>query len=226
MKNLCVIRHTPTDTLDHYAPIFGRHNLTLRYLDTEEQIRALHSDEYEGLIVLGGAVGQCEVQPAEYARIEACVQEEKPYLGICLGAQLLSQILGGNIYPNPTREVGWISIELTEQGANHPIRHLSHEHTQLMSWHQDTCDIPAGATHLGFNEVCNNQAFQYGNAIGVQFHLEIPVNPFQTWLRDRHHELQQYVDDMDQFESQTKRYLPAYNRAVGFFLDEWLSVVI
>jgi GMP synthase-like glutamine amidotransferase len=103
--------------------------------------------------------------------IRSCVEREKSVLGICLGAQLIASSMGGRVYPNFVKEIGWFPVEgIPEPGGRTfcfpPLLEVFH-------WHGETFDMPNGAYHLARSEGCENQAFQLGSSvIGIQFHLE------------------------------------------------------
>lgn len=106
----------------------------------------------------------------------------------------------------------------------HPIQQLEGHKTRVFSWHQDTCDVPNGATLLASTPLCENQAFQYENAIGLQFHIEVPHNPVKEWLCHRQEEFDQYIINQHQFRLECAAYIAAYHKAVGEFLEAWFRL--
>ncbi|HNY49753.1 MAG TPA: type 1 glutamine amidotransferase [Smithella sp.] len=128
------------------------------------------------LIVMGGpmSVNDEDKLPwlaAEKKFIWDTIAKNKPVLGICLGAQLIANVLGASVYPNKAKEIGWFSIHgivtndksIFEMPAS----------LKVFQWHGETFDLPAGAVRLAKSDVCENQAFQIGTSvIGLQFHLE------------------------------------------------------
>jgi GMP synthase-like glutamine amidotransferase/nitroimidazol reductase NimA-like FMN-containing flavoprotein (pyridoxamine 5'-phosphate oxidase superfamily) len=134
-------------------------------------------------VVLGGPMNihEEEAHPwlaAEKAAVRAAVDAGKGVLGICLGAQLLSHILGGEVTQNEHVEIGWQPVTLTPQGAAHPLFAGFPETFTAFHWHGDTFSIPAGAIHAASSPGCANQAFVLGDRVaGLQFHLETaPAN--------------------------------------------------
>jgi hypothetical protein len=95
----------------------------------------------------------------------------KPILGICLGAQLLSDVLGGKVFQNPVKEIGWFPVRMLARPgvlAGFPAEVMA------MHWHGDTFTIPPGASRVAESDACPNQAFVHGDhVVGLQFHLEL-----------------------------------------------------
>ena len=145
----------------------------------EEEARLPPVDSIDFLVVMGGPMGvdDGEEYPwlvPEKRLIWGAIEAERPVLGICLGAQLIASVLGARVLRNEHREIGWGSIELTEEGrAAEVFSHLPDE-LEVFHWHGDTFETPEGAVNLAQSAGCRNQAFLYGKSIlGLQFHLEI-----------------------------------------------------
>ena len=94
----------------------------------------------------------------------------KPFLGICLGAQLLASALGARVFPNRDKEIGWFPIDGLP--VRDPAVFRFPATAEVFHWHGETFDLPPGAVHLARSQACENQAFRVGAAIGLQFHLE------------------------------------------------------
>ena len=94
-------------------------------------------------------------------------------IGVCLGAQLIAEVLGGRVYRNPDKEIGWLPIQLTDAGRASPLFGFLPPSLTVFHWHGDTFELPAGAVHLARSAACAHQAFLYdGRVLGLQFHLE------------------------------------------------------
>jgi GMP synthase-like glutamine amidotransferase len=109
----------------------------------------------------------------EKQAIRDAVGAGKTVVGICLGAQLIAEALGGRVYRNSHREIGWMPVELTPEGLESPLVGFLPQSLQVFHWHGDTFDLPPGAIHLARSGACPHQAFVYGGRVlGLQFHLE------------------------------------------------------
>jgi len=172
------LQHAPFEDLGMMESILidNGHSLTCTKFYRTYDIPALHN--FDCLIVMGGPMGVNDEAAYPWLHdekkfIENAIRQKKPVLGICLGAQLIAQVMGANVYLNKYREIGWFDIE-TSQAVNDTIlADVFPEKTSVFHWHGDTFAIPDGAIHIAKSEACLNQGFVYENrVIGFQFHLE------------------------------------------------------
>jgi GMP synthase (glutamine-hydrolysing) len=146
---------------------------------------------YDGLIVLGGPMGVYEEYTGKEEELAAISQNigTTPMLGICLGAQLLAHALGARVYPHEVdgkhvKEVGYYSVNLTDEGIRHRLFKGFKSPVQVLQWHGDTFDLPEEATLLASDVLCKNQAFCKGNVCGLQFHVETTPELIEEWLQE------------------------------------------
>lgn len=189
MPRLLVFQHVaaePLGTLDRLIRARGHrirfHNFE-RHPDAQPSI-----DRYRGLIVLGGPMN-VEDQPhrphlkTELRAIEQALAQDKPVLGICLGAQLLAHALGAPVHRNARPEIGWYDLQLTDAGLHDPVLSALGFQSPVFQWHGRTFGLPAGAIQLARTETCEQQAFRWGErAYGFQFHLEADAAMIERWL--------------------------------------------
>jgi GMP synthase (glutamine-hydrolysing) len=138
---------------------------------------------HAGAIVFGGPMSANDEDAAirrEIDWLEVPLREDKPYLGICLGAQMLVRHLGGRVagHPEGLTEIGWYRLRPTEEGAK-----LMRWPSMVYHFHREGFDLPRDATLLATADDYENQAFRYGaNAWGVQFHGELTRAMMQRWV--------------------------------------------
>ncbi|MEP6667958.1 MAG: type 1 glutamine amidotransferase [Chthoniobacter sp.] len=133
-------------------------------------------DAFDLLVIMGGGMNiyQYRDHPwlvPEKEFLRRAIDAGKPILGMCLGAQLLADVLGGKVYQNPEKEIGWFPVTFGDRTglfAEFP------ESLNVMHWHGDTFDVPPGARLVAGSAGCPRQAFVWGDrVVGLQFHLEI-----------------------------------------------------
>ena len=148
------------------------------------------TSQFDWLIILGGPMNVYEEQgypwlAAEKRLIAEAIAQQKIVLGICLGAQLIADVLGARVYRNSQPEIGWFPISLTENADASPVLKDLPGRFSAFHWHGDTFDIPAGAVRLARSDACTNQAFMYGQrVIGLQFHLESTVRSIRRLIQN------------------------------------------
>jgi GMP synthase (glutamine-hydrolysing) len=110
----------------------------------------------------------------EKAFISSAVASGKVVLGICLGAQLLADVLGGKVTKNENVEIGWFPVEVTDDGHELALLDCFPSRFIALHWHGDTFNIPPESARIASSAACENQAFAYddGRVVGLQFHLE------------------------------------------------------
>lgn len=158
-------------------------------LDEGETIPALEG--YDLLVVMGGPmdVWQEQAHPwliPEKAAIRGWVKDHgRPFLGICLGHQLLAEALGGSVGLMKRPEVGLANVRLTEAGAGDPLLQGFDRVVETFQWHgAEVTKLPAGAVVLAENDACPVQAFRWGpHAYGFQYHAEIVDSTVMDWQR-------------------------------------------
>jgi len=132
---------------------------------------------FDWLIIMGGPMNIYQEDKyswlaKEKELIGRAISGGKIVLGVCLGAQMISDVLGGVVTKNRYKEIGWFPVRLTEAGRASPVFSVLPDSFVALHWHGDTFSIPPGAARTAESDACPNQAFILGKAIGLQFHLE------------------------------------------------------
>ena len=121
MKPLVCVRHQETAPLGIIEGVLDEENVQWRYLDCWSDPEMPRPDEVSGLIVLGGEMNADDSAHYPYLlplreMVRSAVDSDLPFLGICLGAQVLARALSAQVYPAPVREIGFVDLAATEKG--------------------------------------------------------------------------------------------------------------
>ena len=219
------IQHVPFEDLANMKSWTRERNhsveATRLYLD--EKLPSVKS--FEWLILLGGPMNIYEQEKypwlvAEKRFIEETINTGKFVLGICLGAQMVADVLGGKVRRNEDKEIGWLQVSKTEDGLGF-FKPLPAEFIAF-HWHGDTFEIPKGATRLAESRGCANQAFECGgNVLALQFHLESSEASIGRLIENCKDDLSpgKYVQTPDEISSGTG-HLPKIETYMESLLDE------
>lgn len=141
-------------------------------------------------VVLGGRMGARDVREHPFIGdlrdfLKEAAEQGAALLGICLGGQILADVLGGDLKSRHRGEKGVKTISLTSLGCSDPLFHnLPYEFVSYQ-WHSDSFDIPESCVLLATTPECRNQAFRYDEKVyGLQFHPEVTDEIVSSWSRE------------------------------------------
>lgn len=179
--------------IETWALLHG-HQLTATRFYAQDLLPDLANIDW--LVVMGGPMGvydeaQHAWLAAEKTFIRQAIDAGKTLLGVCLGAQLIAEVLGAKVYPNTQKEIGWFDIQATPQAAQNPVWASVPPTLKVFHWHGDTFELPPHTQHLAFSAACQQQAYAHenGKILGLQFHLEATEKLLQMMLENGQNEL-------------------------------------
>ena len=139
-------------------------------------------NNYSAIVVFGGPMSandNDEFMKKEIDWIGQVLQSEVPFLGICLGAQILVKYLGCKVEKNPNEisEIGFYKIQPTQNGIK-----MFQSQDVFYQFHTEGFELPSGCELLAKGDIFTNQAFRYKNCYGLQFHPEVNIYLHLKWL--------------------------------------------
>jgi GMP synthase (glutamine-hydrolysing) len=189
MRPLLLVKNDPLETLglaERALRDAGAETLVLDAADLDAPRPRI--DEVEGIVMLGGTMNVDETDDHPFLKEDRdltreAVERGVPYLGVCLGAQILARALDATVRPDAMKEVGFEPLHPTPSAADDPLLSVWADGDMAFQWHQDEIELPAGAELLATGDRVPVQAYRVGaRAWGTQFHLEIDAAELEQWL--------------------------------------------
>jgi GMP synthase (glutamine-hydrolysing) len=187
MKRILALQHVWENPEGYVGDVLRTHNIAYDLINVEEQAIP-DPTAYAGVIAFGGSQHVYDHEKYPYFQQEEeilrqIVASSIPYLGICLGGQLLAEALGGTVKRHTLTEFGFYDVHFTEEGQSDPLYAGLPGQQKVFHWHEDTFVLPPSAILLATNGNTRNQAFRYGNsAYGLQYHIELNDTLLDSWL--------------------------------------------
>lgn len=212
--NVHYLQHVPFEGLGSIETWFKNqgHTITVTHLYKNEELPSI--EDIDWLIVMGGPMGVEDqaIYPwltKEKAFIKQAIDQNKIVLGICLGAQLIADVLGAYIIKNSFREIGWFPIQFSEEAKATELGTALPNEFDAFHWHGDTFSIPDHAIPLASSKACLNQGFILNDkVIALQFHLETTATSVLDLTIHCKNELDnsQYVQTADEMLERPERF--------------------
>jgi GMP synthase (glutamine-hydrolysing) len=190
MKTALVLRHLAFEDLGRLQPALEQAGYAIRYIEAGVDALSAHPPlEPDLVVILGGPISVYDIEDypwlaAEINWVRARLLEDRPTLGICLGAQLMAAALNAKVYPGRAKEIGWSKLSRGREGDDVAgwDQYLDSAGA-VLHWHGDTYELPSGARHLASSALYENQAFAWGaHCLGLQFHPEFDASRLERWL--------------------------------------------
>lgn len=188
--------------------------------------------EISGIVLYGGSmnVDMTDRYPFlsdELITIRKAVDAGVPYLGICLGSQMLARALDHPVYPAGIREIGFNALHPTAVAADDELLSVFADGDPVFHWHEDTFELPDGATLLATGDEVALQAFRYGSAAwGLQFHFEVDRAEIELWLDAAgEEEVRSWGKSTEQILVEADRHIEGHEERASELLRRFAEVV-
>ena len=199
------------------------HSITRTLLFNNEELPEI--SDFDWLVVMGGSMNIYDEEKYPWLKdeksfIAQAIASKKIVLGVCLGSQLIADVLGGSVSKNKDKEIGWFPVSLTEEAKDSSIFNAFPEKFTAFHWHGDTFKIPRGSRRIAQSKGCLNQAFEFGRVVGLQFHLEYSKDSIDLMFRNCIDDITEgkYVQKPDEIVSRINN-VRDMNRILYLLLD-------
>ncbi len=231
MQAVALIRNESPDPGGTVLEELEREGLPIRFVDAHRGQALPDPRDVSGIVVFGGVQHADDVDGHPYLKDERellrdATDGEVPVLGICLGGQILALAMGASLAPAPVREFGYTPIAPTADGRADPVMSVWESGDHVFHWHEDTFEIPQGATLLLEGEQVRNQGFRYGDAAwGVQFHPEITAPVIEGWLAVAGDTVTKWGKTADQIREEGRRHLAREEERARAMMRRFAGVI-
>jgi len=229
MKPVAIFRHARSEGPAYFATYLERRSIPWRLIALDEG-RAVPKDvrKFAGLAFMGGPMSVNDELPWIGQLLELvreAVRKDVPMLGHCLGGQLMSKALGGEVGRARIKEIGWGEVEVADnvvaRGWFGTLAAFESFH-----WHGESFSVPPGGTRVLGNAHCTNQAFALGKHLGLQCHVEMTEEMIRTWCEGGAEEIEAAkaspgVQSVARIEKNIGERLAALHKVADRIYERW-----
>lgn len=226
------VQQVPFETPACLEELTEAHACSCSYSRLYENAHFPPISSFDLLIIMGGPMNIYEEKTHPWLKdekqfIEKAIRANKKVLGICLGAQLLADVLGANVTQNRFKEIGWFPVHLTGEGDECRLCQGFSKTFTPFHWHGDTFSIPNGAKRIAWSEACENQGFVYDDhVVALQFHLETTKKSMQELIGNCRNELEDnapYIQKSQDLQKKGELFIADSNKLLGTLFNNLIS---
>jgi GMP synthase-like glutamine amidotransferase len=232
-KPVAVFRYSDTEGPGHFATFLDANRIgwKLVKLDEGDAVPA-SSEPFAGLAFMGGPMSANDDLPwtrPVLALMRDAVERKVPVIGHCLGGQMLSRALGGEVKANPVKEIGWNAVRVDDTPLARKWFGDDLREFVTFQWHGETFSIPPGGERILTGAYCANQAYVVDDRhLGLQCHVEMTPGMIASWIASGRGEIaanlaSPAVQPVPKIESQAPARLPALSSTADRLYRRWIT---
>lgn len=223
------VEHEPAALIEEVINKAGIETITL---NTQKDSIPIALTHYSGLVIMGGFMSGNDTRldyiGKQIKLLEWVLKWNFPFLGICLGAQLLAKAAGAEIYKSPVKEIGWFPLHPTFMVHEDPLfKDLLASGIHVLQWHGETYSLPYNARLLATCPDVLGQAFRMGTSqYGIQFHTEIDMDMIEQWIEAGENERTDLgLEGIEQLRRESILHLPDAREFCRTMVSAWIGLL-
>ena len=232
MKPIAIFRFYKIEGPGYLGSFLDAHSIPWKLFKIDDGANFPSSPEnFSGLVFMGGTMSANDDLPSissALVLIRQAIRVNIPVLGHCLGGQLLSKALGGEVSRGTIKEIGWGKVVVADNAIARKWFGNLYEF-ESFHWHGEYFTLPDGAARLLSSKFCENQAFSIGIHLGMQCHLEITEIMVSTWYKAGAEEIENSsgiaVQSFEEVQVNLTNRVTALNEIAKNLYLKWVSKV-
>jgi GMP synthase-like glutamine amidotransferase len=230
MQPVWIFRHIECEGPGFFEEVLSRFQIPHKLFAIDQRCRIPSNiDGASALVFMGGPMSVNDDDDwieQELELIRQAQAQNLPMLGHCLGGQLISKALGASVYPNKTKEIGWLPVQRTNSITGHEWLESLQTEFEAFHWHGETFDLPDGAIPILQSQYCQNQAYLLGRTLAFQCHIEVTAEMVREWIDYYPEEISKpsaSVQNADQMAHDIEKRCQRLHNIAEIFYRYWLA---